>query len=157
MITKCLSAFSFSSVSRDLKDKAMGEVISDERFQQFQSGKQHIGGSQLNNQSQNKHAQPEAEASEAAATVDRYADAKKDPNTILNLMAAQGRQNVSPDVAMQAKMLDFGKNITPESHAATVSMMQDAYTQEFGKAPSASVLQSMVDDYLIGSPQITLA
>lgn len=81
-------------------------------------------------------------------------DLTTDPNTILNLMAAQGRQNIQgkwESPVIENSVQAFTGNITPDDHAQVTSLMVKTYENEFGRPPSPGLLQDMVDNYLIGS------
>jgi len=105
-------------------------------------------------QSGSGNPQPSPGASTGAPPVDPYADLKTDPGKMLNLMAAQGRQNVHTQLespVIENSVLGFSGAVTPERHAQVTSLMAQTYQNEVGKPPSPGLLQDMVDNYLIGS------
>lgn len=113
-------------------------------------------GANFNPNRQGKGPQPEQapELPEQAAIEDPWAGMKRDPGHILNLLAAQGKLNMPADVGLGVNMMTFGQLISPERHAFTTKMIEQAYNDEFGKPPSPALLQDMVDDYFIGSVRI---
>lgn len=119
-------------------------------------------GTSFNPNRQNKSPQPEAneEASEAQAPVDPYADLKMDPSRMLDLLATQGKSNqariTGPGNAgnIEKTMEAFTGSVSPERHSFITRMLEQTYQNEFGKKPSAALLQDIVDDYLIGQVSV---
>ena len=110
----------------------------------------------LNNKRQSGSGKPQPSPSvhAGAPPVDPYADLKTDPNKMLNLMAAQGRQNIYTQLespVIENSVLGFTGSISPERHAQVSKLMAQTYQNETGRPPSPGLLQDMVDNYLIGS------
>lgn len=119
-------------------------------------------GTSFNTNRQNKKTQSEAnpEASENQTPVDPYADLKMDPDRMLDLLAAQGKSNqarfTGPGNAgnIDKTMEVFTGSVSPERHSFVTRMLEQTYQNEFGKKPSPTLLQDIVDDYLIGQVSI---
>jgi hypothetical protein len=110
-----------------------------------------------NRQGKGKADDTAAAPQEQAPTGDPYADLKMDPNHLMSLLATQAKLNMPPGVgnaSIDNHMNKFATDITPERHARACRIMEQTYTQEFGKAPSPELLQDLVDDYLVGRPVV---
>lgn len=121
----------------------------------------HIGPN-MNPNRQGKGAQPEPghAPEEAGAAGDPFADLKVDPNHMLQLLAAQSKLNISPDVenpGISRAVAAFANEVSPERFARLERIVSNAYEQEFGKVPSPELLQDILADYLIGRPVIQSA
>lgn len=126
-------------------------------FNSFDPNKK-IKGASFNSNSQGKGKSEEApETQDQGPAVDPYANLKLDPNKLMKLLSAQAQLNVPSEVAnagINRAMDNFATNFSPERHERLSRIIENAYTQEFGKAPSAEVLQELLDDYVIGQPVV---
>jgi hypothetical protein len=118
----------------------------------FNPANQKNQGINFNPNKQGKGSQPEesAESAEQSKPVDPWANTRPDPDHVLNLLAMQGKLNMPAEALMHTNMQAFGAQISPDRHAFASRMLEQAYTQEFGKPPAPGMLQELVDNYLIG-------
>lgn len=115
-------------------------------------------GTNFNTNRNSKNNKPDAnpEAADTQAPVDPYADLKMDPSRMLDLLAAQGKSNqahfagVGNTGSIEKSIESFESTISPERHSFVSRMLEQTYESEFGKKPSAGILQDIVDNYLIG-------
>lgn len=119
---------------------------------------QHLKTS-FNANKQGKGAQQDqtAEQGETAPAVDPYADQKLSPDHLMSLLAAQAKLNIPSEVenaGINQAVAKFTTAISPERHARLSRIISQAYEQEFGQAPPPELLQDIVDDYLIGRPNV---
>ncbi len=99
---------------------------------------------------------PEA-AQGATPSGDPYADLKVDPNHLMKLLAEQAKLNVPSDVqnaGINQTVAQFASEVSPERHSRLKRLIEQTYTQEFGKEPNPQVLQNILDNYLIGQPVV---
>lgn len=113
----------------------------------------------LNNQKGGKKQEAATEqAADATSTGDPYAELKMDPSQLMSLLSAQAKYNLHNSqiehTPIQKSVLAFTDAISPEAHSKLSARISKAYTEEFGKPPSAEVLQNAIDDYLIGVPVV---
>ncbi len=91
---------------------------------------------------------------------DPYADLKIAPDRMLDLLAAQGKsQHMHAQLGggpanIERSIESFVDSVSPERHSLMSRMLEQTFQQEFGKKPSPTLLQEMLDDYLVGQPVI---
>lgn len=110
-----------------------------------------------NRQARNNNQEPNNAAGSATPQGDPYANLKTDPDKMLNLMAAQGKQKLQGQIenpAIERSVATFASSVSPERHAQVSQLMAKTYQDEIGAQPSPGLLQDMVDNYLIGQPVI---
>jgi hypothetical protein len=127
-------------------------------FNNFNPDKKLSTGFNAKPQGKGKNQNPDA-GSNAPNTPasDPYADRKTDPGKMLELMAAQGKQNAQgliENPGIERAVTTFSSHISPDRHAQVAKLMAETYQNETGKAPHPGLLQDMVDNYLIGTPVI---
>jgi hypothetical protein len=114
----------------------------------------------FNTKRQDKDKSPNPDAGNNAPNTpasDPYAELKTDPGKMLELMAAQGKQNAQgliENAGLERAVTAFSNRISPERHAQVAKLMAETYQNETGKAPHPGLLQDLVDNYLIGKPVI---
>ncbi len=118
-------------------------------------------GAQFNAQQRKKGAEkPEVPQSSADSVADPYADLKVSPDVMFGMLAAQAKQNIPNLVSnssIEKNVAHFSGTVSSTDHAQVTAMISDVYQQEFGKAPSATLLRAIVDNYLIGTPSVQQA
>lgn len=105
----------------------------------------------------NKQPKQTNDGLETKVPSDPHASMKMEPGKMMNLLASQAQQGGKAQVEASQigqQMARFAGGISPERHAQVSKQLRNAYQLEFGKPPSKGVLQELVDDYLIGRPQI---
>jgi hypothetical protein len=109
-------------------------------------------GLNFNPNKQGKGAQPEQPAEPAGQdqAVDPWAGQRPDADHLLKILTLHASQNKPVEALMRANVQAFESQISPERHAFATKMLEQAYTQEFGKPPAPGMLQELVDNYLIG-------
>lgn len=110
-----------------------------------------------NRQGKGNQANAGDEQPQSTPPQDPYAELKMDPDRMMSLLAAQAQYNIPNRIenpGIEKSMELFGSTISPERHERVSRLMSQAYTSEFGTSPHPEVLQTMVDDYLIGQVHI---
>lgn len=99
-----------------------------------------------------KATKPENDAlpADSSDTSGSQADLSIPPEDMLNLLAAQGQNNMS----LVGKPPLFTGFPSVQQHSQITAEMASLFEKEFGQQASPDVLQEMVDNYIIGSPVI---
>jgi hypothetical protein len=126
-------------------------------FNSFDPSKKNINNANLNPNRQGKgKEEAPAEGAEQQSAGDPYADLKMDPNKLMNILAAQAKQNASKieNVSVNSSVAAFSEFMSPERHSRLSRMFEQAYKEEFGSIPDEGTLQNILDDYIVGQPVI---
>lgn len=118
---------------------------------------QRFHGAQFNARKQGKGGPSEQQASsDAAQSGDPYASQRLSADEIFGLMNAQARfakAGVDPTGIFES-IAAFESALSPESHSKMMQEVEATFRDEFGFAPSAAFVETVVSDHLIGKPGI---